>query len=277
MIYHDILGVNVLADSAKIESAYQKRVVQLNESNLKIKAPLIYNHKIKELETAKKECLNYMRKPFSQKTKIELSECVNRAVSPNTTNSCCCGEGCGTCCTCACIGILIAIGYSIFEAINNTIQSAKRQREIQRQNEERRQNELEQERLREKQNQKYQELCVRKQEDNLKFADLSYRMPDVEASYKTAESELKKINSQFLDIEKNITIVNDFFIVNGVNVNLKEASPYIELVDKRKNIIMVEERFRREYVEIKMAIETIERRNRELENFEQKYGYRNYH
>ncbi len=108
MKYHDILGVMITADEQEIIKAYNDKKMALDD-DLSKKYPKTYERKVKELDNARRDCLEYINKPYLDKVKSELGDCIMTHAEPNRVNSdCCCYDCCG--CMCIVLGIGAAIG-----------------------------------------------------------------------------------------------------------------------------------------------------------------------
>lgn len=120
MKYHDILGVMISADEQEIIKAYNDKIMAL-DADLSKKYPKTYERKVKELDNARQDCLEYINKPYLDKVKSELGDCIKTHTDPNRVNSDCC---CYDCCGCVCIVIGIAGAISGIACCVSTAKSA---------------------------------------------------------------------------------------------------------------------------------------------------------
>lgn len=223
MIYHDILGINILADTTQIENAYSKCIDSLKINKYDTECPALYYRKVKELSDARDRCLAYTQKTFREKTRLETHECFNRAFSSNVTNSC----GCGTCCSVIFVITGIITGLGVAFGIKSSIEKSKEEddwRELQSE---------------------YQEGQRRKPKLNNEHAELL-------SEIKVYKNNLKAINENLNELEGLFTIVGQFMEENGVKVNLKETRAYSDII-RNKMEIQEKEKIKQKKLEEKLS------------------------
>lgn len=240
MIYHDVLGVTVLANSTQIEEAYNNRIDALKKSKFDIDCPAQYSRKVKELSNAKEECLSYISKPFREKVVLEADECMNRALSPNVTNSCCCGQGCETFCTVTCwiavIGAGIGIAFSIKSKVEK-YQNKQRAEEYRRRGE---------------------ELKERRDRELVESASLNNDLPIVKRQFEEAKCNHTQLRTGLELFESKLSIVSEFLDKNGVSVDLRKSQAYGSLKQQTKSASAEELRLKNEISRIESELKTIE-------------------
>lgn len=250
MIYHDILGVNIIASASQIEDAYQNHIDALKKSRFDIECPELYSRKVRELSNAKAECLAYIKEPFLKKAELETKECAARAFSPNVSYSCCCGDDkCWTCCT-ICFVTIAVIGFvSLFDWCKKQNEKA----ELRRQENERKQ--------------QTHVLYERRDRENEERIRLNSEMIDTKQMFEDARREHEELKTRLSEFESKITIINNFLHDNGVSADLKQSAAYVSLLQQTENALNEERRHENRIREIESELQQFEEHEIELQNF----------
>lgn len=219
MIYHDILGINILADTTQIENAYSKCIDSLIINKYDTECPALYYRKVKELSDARDRCLAYTQKTFREKTKLETHECFNRAFSSNVTNSC----GCGTCCSVIFVITGIITGLSVTFGIQSSKEKQKEEAD-------------------------WRELQSKYQEGQRLKPTLNNKHAEMLSKIEVCKNDLKIINENLNELEGLSAIVGQFMEENGVKVNLYETPAYSGII-RNKMIIQEREKILQEDLE----------------------------
>ena len=227
MIYHDILGVNVLANASQIEDAYNNRIDSLKKSKFDIECPDLYLRKVQELANAKAKCLAYIKEPFVKKAELESKECAKKVFSPNVSYSCCCCDGV---CKGCCIAIAVA---AIVESICKVIKFYKDKQD----KAELRQQEVE----RNRQARVLQERRARESQERLR---LNHELMDTKQKFEEARRKHEEIKTRFSEFEPKLNIINEFLHSNGVWVDLKRSGAYVSLFQQTENAKNEEDRYK---------------------------------
>ncbi len=201
---HDILGVTVMADTAKIESAYSDKMDILHKNGFDKAQPVLYYKKAEELKKAREECMAYINAPFARKTQLEMKDCMDRMRSPNVTNSCCCGNSCESCCETTCCVILGAGGITLAGIIAYRLQKAMNRS-------------------------KFEELRDRYIKEEKELEKLKNKKDETNAEIKEKEAEKKRLQEQLDIIQNNADILNNFIKDNGVSGDFMDSEACMKL------------------------------------------------
>lgn len=195
---HDILGVTIMADSAKIESAYSGKMNALLENGFDKTQPALYSRKAEELRKAREECLAYINAPFARKTQIEMTDCMNRMHSPNVTNSCCCGNSCESFCETACCVTVGAGVITLLGIITYKLQKAY-------------------------ENEKYRDLENRDTREVSRYEKLNNEIAETENEKNQKEQERERFQKELDSIHESANILNSFIEANVVSGNFMDS------------------------------------------------------
>lgn len=250
---HDILGLTAFANAEQVEKAYREKLALLSDGDYESQYPDAYKRKAEELATARAECLDYIDAPFLKKTRVEVRDSVNRAVSPNTLSACeCCGdvEGCFvTIVEIACIGGVVSAICKIVSVASDSVRKSNAAAEA------------------EAHQRRSAFLQQRHEEERDQSEELRTRRNELNGNIESATAELEAAETERREFERKMGIIDNFLGANSEGVYYKNSTAYRELNENIERITATRDRINSDLDQITRTLDEFRRHEEEYDSF----------